>query len=150
MGYRHTQFGYVAPIVLVVFAVLMVVLGTVADDSAGFLAGIGAFFLVLGAVVVNFNRLTAIVEPDSVVAVFGWGWPRRRVFDADIVAVRRVRNRWWYGWGIRWIPNGWMYNVWGLDAVELELASGRVFRIGTDEPDELAESIAALIGTPVD
>jgi hypothetical protein len=30
-----------------------------------------------------------------------------------------------------------MYNVWGLDAVELELQSGKKFRIGTDEPAEL-------------
>ena len=30
-----------------------------------------------------------------------------------------VRNKWWHGWGVRWVPGGSMYNVWGLDAVEL-------------------------------
>ena len=35
------------------------------------------------------------------------------------------------------MPNGWMYNVWGFESVELELRSGRVFRIGTDEPTDL-------------
>ena len=34
-----------------------------------------------------------------------------------------------------------MYDIWGLDAVELDLQSGKKFRIGTDEPDAL---IAAL------
>lgn len=34
-----------------------------------------------------------------------------------------------------------MYNVAGYDAVELELRSGRVFRIGTDEPDALLAAI---------
>ena len=35
-----------------------------------------------------------------------------------MTAVREVRNRWIQGWGIRKISRGWMYNVWGLDAVE--------------------------------
>ncbi len=43
--------------------------------------------------------------------------------------------------GIRKISGGWMYNMWGLDAVELEFTSGTVFRIGTDDSGNL---IAAL------
>jgi hypothetical protein len=35
-----------------------------------------------------------------------------------------------------------MYNVWGLDAVELELTSGKVFRIGTNESDRLHAAIS--------
>ena len=38
-------------------------------------------------------------------------------------------------------PWGWMYNVSGLDAVEIELKGGGRFRIGTDEPDELVRAI---------
>ena len=59
--------------------------------------------------------------------------------------VRQVRNKWWYGWGIRKIPKGWMYNVWGLDAVELEMESGKVFRIGTDEPDQLLGALSIQV-----
>lgn len=72
---------------------------------------------------------------------FGWGWPRRVIDVADITAFRPVRNKWWYGFGIRVISGGWMYNVWGLDAVELDLASGRKFRIGTDETIDLAAAL---------
>ncbi len=36
---------------------------------------------------------------------------------------------------------GWMYNNAGRDAIELSLRSGRVFRIGTDQPDELLEAL---------
>jgi hypothetical protein len=58
-----------------------------------------------------------------------------------------VRNKWWYGWGIRLTPHGWLFNVGGLDAVELELASGRKFRIGTDEPQGLLNAIrTAMVG----
>ena len=53
-----------------------------------------------------------------------------------------MRNKWWYGWGLRWIPGGSMYNVWGFDAVELELRSGKVFRIGSDEPDALLAALS--------
>jgi len=53
-----------------------------------------------------------------------------------------VRNRWWYGWGIRWTPRGWLYNVSGLAAVELTLTDGRRLRIGIDEPERLCEAIA--------
>jgi hypothetical protein len=34
-----------------------------------------------------------------------------------------------------------MYNVWGLDAVELELNSSHVFRIGTADADRLLAAI---------
>jgi len=45
------------------------------------------------------------------------------------------------------ISGGWMYNVWGLDAVELNLTSGKVFRIGTDEPAELLAAVEQLIAS---
>jgi hypothetical protein len=61
----------------------------------------------------------------------------------EVVGFRVVRNKWYHGWGVRKIPGGWMYNVWGLDAVELELASGKKFRIGTDEPQDLAAALRA-------
>jgi hypothetical protein len=43
----------------------------------------------------------------------------------------------------------WVWNVSGLDAVELTLRSGRRFRIGTDEPEELAKAIAMNMSLPV-
>jgi hypothetical protein len=52
-----------------------------------------------------------------------------------------VRNRWYYGWGIRITPRGWLYNVSGLDAVELALKNGKCVRIGSDEPHALARAI---------
>ena len=38
-------------------------------------------------------------------------------------------------------PSGWMFNVSGLDAVELELVNGKRFRIGTEDPSEVVEAI---------
>ncbi len=39
-------------------------------------------------------------------------------------------------------PWGWMFNVSGLDAVDIELKDGGRFRIGTDEPEELVRAIS--------
>ena len=38
-----------------------------------------------------------------------------------------------------------MFNVSGFEAVELTLASGRAFRIGTDQPKELTAAIRLAI-----
>ncbi len=51
-------------------------------------------------------------------------------------------NRWYYGWGIRLTPQGWLWNVAGLDAVELTFSNGKKFRIGTDEPGKLLEALS--------
>ena len=140
MDYEHTQTS-TAAIILAIGVVLIVVgvigILTEGDEGPGWL-GYLIFFVVAGSAFI-FNRLTVTVAAGKVDAVFGFGWPRRSIDVLDIVAIRQVRNGWWYGLGLRWIPHGTLYNVWGLDAVELELKSGRVFRIGTDDgPDLMA------------
>jgi hypothetical protein len=57
-----------------------------------------------------------------------------------------VRNRWWWGWGIRRIGRGqWLFNVSGLDAVELSMKNGKTYRIGTDEPQRLCEVVQSRL-----
>jgi hypothetical protein len=60
---------------------------------------------------------------------------------ADITDAQAVRNPWWVGWGIRYAYNYWVYNVSGFDAVELVKKDGSRVRIGTDEPEILAQKI---------
>ncbi|MGF1598002.1 MAG: hypothetical protein ACFCVK_13895 [Acidimicrobiales bacterium] len=141
MTYRHTQTGRLT---LVMFAVLIVVFVFVAagsDVTATALAGLLVFLVALGGVLSMFTRLTVEVGDTAVSARFSWGWPRRTIALDDIVQVSAVRNRWWYGFGVRITPHGWLYNVWGLDAVHLDLRDGSSFRIGTDEPGALATAI---------
>lgn len=38
---------------------------------------------------------------------------RKRIPLSDISSCQQVRNRWYYGWGIRYIGIGWLYNVSG-------------------------------------
>ena len=90
--------------------------------------------------------MTVKVSRTYVSITFGIGIIRKRFAIADIKKVTIVQNRWYYGWGIRLTPHGWLYSVEGLDAVEIHLRSRRRYRIGTDEPDALASAIRLVIG----
>lgn len=138
VDYEHTQTGRITLLVGAFFAIIgaLAVPAIYGEDPTAALILVAAIAVILGTVIV-FNRLTVTVRAGEVSAAFGWGWPRRTFAFHDVAAVRHVRNSWIYGWGSRWIPGGWMYNVWGREAVELYLTSGRKFRIGTDEPNQL-------------
>ena len=88
-----------------------------------------------------FGWLTVSVDERAIVLRFGIGVVCKRSAIAEVVRATRVRNPWWTGWGIRWLPGRTVYNVSGFDAVEVELADGRVYRIGTDEPAALLAAI---------
>ena len=93
--------------------------------------------VVLAVAGVLFSSLTICVDEEAVSWYFGPGFWRKSVPLREIERVECVRNRWWYGWGIRLTPHGWLYNVSGLDAVELQLFGGRTLRLGTGEPERL-------------
>lgn len=97
--------------------------------------------VVLISVAIVFSSLTVEVGERELHWYFGPGFWSYRLPLGDIQTAAVVRNRWWYGWGIR---RGWgfrLYNVSGLDAVELRLKSGDIRRIGTDDPLGLAAAL---------
>ena len=59
------------------------------------------------------------------------------------MSAKTVKNHWYCGWGIRWCLRFkmWIYNVSGFDAVEIKLKNGKTYRIGTDEPKKLEQTI---------
>lgn len=135
--YRHRQVG----------TVMLVAFGTVAAVSLvgvvlqwGGLAWVAILVGGVAAAIV-FGTLTVEVADGRLMLWFGPGLIRRTFPLVQIQSVRPVRNRWYYGWGIRLVPGGWLFNVSGLNAVEITLASGRRYRIGTDEPQALNQAI---------
>jgi hypothetical protein len=87
-----------------------------------------------------------VVRDGGLTCFFGPGMIRKRIALADIREAQAVHNPWIAGWGIRWMPSRyWLWNVSGRDAVELTLANGNKFRIGTDEPEKLVEAIQSKI-----
>jgi hypothetical protein len=106
----------------------------------GAVVGVVAIFSVL-----SLFSVTTVVSDDAVRVWFGIGLISRRIALNQITSARTVTTHWIYGWGIRWIPRGWLSNVSGLDGVELALVTGRRFRIGTDEPERLAAAIQGAL-----
>jgi hypothetical protein len=145
MEYRHTQWGRLSVPLILLGTVAVVLLVAADDETSTFAASvIAAFIVAISALLLLTSRLEVTVGNGSVTAAFGFGWPRKTVVLADVKEVRRVRNRWWYGFGIRKIPDGWMYNVWGLEAIDVEYETGKVFRIGTDDPENLLAVLSLL------
>ncbi len=141
--YEHTQPGILLRILIGVLAVsvgapAMAVLAEGGVEGAIPLAAIvmmAAFLLAL------FHSLTVRVSRNEIALSFGIGLVRKHFLTKDIQTVATVRNRWYNGWGIRKIRRGWLFNVTGWDAVEIQLVNGRRYRIGTDEPEELLAAI---------
>jgi hypothetical protein len=106
----------------------------------------GAVALLMGIVLAMFHALTIRVSRCDVELSFGIGLIRKR-FDLNAIqSASVVRTRWYHGWGIKKIRGGWLYNVSGFDAVEIQLANAHHDRIGTDEPDKLLAAIQSARG----
>jgi len=138
--YQHTQRGDLM--------LVMLALGAVVCVAAGFLIpphpvrwvmwGFAVLFVVMAWL---FSSLTVEVTEDEVRWRFGPGLWTHRMPRADIATTQVVRNSVLNGFGIRMRPGFRLYNVSGLDAVELRLKSGEVRRIGTDDAPGLAAAL---------
>jgi hypothetical protein len=137
MTYRHTQPGTLILAGCLVAGGLCVVLLW----RTGQWPPAIALSLLMVALAIVFSSLTVEVEDGELRWYFGPGfWTYRLSLDA-IKEVAVVRNNWWNGWGIRIAPGFRLYNVSGLDAVELKLGPNDIRRIGTDDPQGLAAAL---------
>ena len=140
--YRHTQIGWV--ILGVVAAILAFVWSRLPPEAAA--AASFPLLLVSVLTLLVFSALTVEVDAEAIRLRFGIGLVRKRIPLAEVRSWREVRNPWYTGWGIRLGPGYVLWNVSGRGAVELALASGRCFRVGTDEPAALAAALASARG----
>lgn len=140
MNYKHTQVGRVMIWALVIVIAAAFVTLAVTPLPEGTLSA--AIMLLAGLVVASFVSLTVEIEGGTLTCSFGPGFIKKRIPLADIDHATVVRNPWYVGWGIRWIPGRYsVWNVSGFQAVELVLRNGHRFRIGTDEPETLLRAI---------
>ena len=138
-SYTHTQRGMAWVLIIGCGAPLVVLLVLYRSGelgTAGTVATILTMIFVCGLLWLM-GSLTVTVADDMLSFHFGPGVIRKRIPIADITQVKTVRNPWYYGWGIRLTPHGWLYNVAGFDAVEVTRRGGSSLRLGTDEPGAL-------------
>jgi hypothetical protein len=135
--YRHMQIGWVLLAALAAGAGVVVF----ATGKTGWSTAASVVLTLLIVVAVLFCTLTVRINGGLIECRYGPGLVCKYIPLATIRGVRTARTAWYQGWGIRLTSDGWLFNVSGLDAVEVELADGKRIRIGTDEPQALAAAI---------
>ena len=132
--YKHTQIGYFLVSVYSIVVLFLGYLNIMTNFHPLTLIGLIIILIILG----TFSRLTVTIDDQLIKIQFGLKIIRKTFPLQEIEACRVVRNPWYYGWGIRFTPRGWLFNVSGFSAIELRMKNGKLYRIGTDEPDNLA------------
>jgi hypothetical protein len=146
--YKNRQLGYLLlGIVVLMLTISMAIIYSL--GSMGSLIGDAVIPIVTVVVVMliaSFATLTVEVDQENVQLYFGPGVIKKTIPISAIRFHKPVRNKWYYGFGIRYYPGGTLWNVSGLHAIELTLRDGKRFRIGTDEPQALSEALSKQTG----
>lgn len=135
--YKHTQTGYTV-IMLLIAGFIIAIIGTIRYENN--IVPIIVLFMLLICIFLFFS-LTIIIDDKHIKFSFGIGLIKKKFPLDDIVDYKIVKNAWYYGWGIRLTPHGWLYNVSGFTALEIILKSGAKYRIGTDNPQGLENAL---------
>ncbi len=135
--YKHTQIGY---LLLGLYSAVILLIGYL-NIARGFNPFALAALVILLIAAGLFATLTVAVDDRMIKIQFGVGVIRKAFLLKEVEAFGVVQNPWYYGWGIRYTPRGWLFNVSGFSAIELQMKSGKLYRIGTDDPKGLATAI---------
>ncbi len=139
--YKHTQIGY-----LLLISYSVVALGIAFLNIAAAFHPLAVTLLIILLIVLGiFSRLTVTIDDQTIKIQFGLRVIRKAFPLKEIDAYRVVKNPWYYGWGIRFTPRGWLFNVSGFSAIELQMKSGKRYRIGTDDPENLAKALGKAL-----
>jgi hypothetical protein len=144
---KFTQFGTFSVITLLsvfILTVIFLFLGGLDNPTERLVFVIVplTFFICL----LIFYKLTISIDSTTLSFRMGLGFVRRKYPISDIESCSPVKNSMMYGIGIRKIPGGWLYNVTGLDAIEITFkSSNSVIRIGTDKAEEISGIISKMI-----
>ncbi|HNP75203.1 MAG TPA: hypothetical protein PKL09_02430 [bacterium] len=147
-SYKHTQIGYLMIIVtlavLVFFAWVQITARAEppsVDSGANFL--VTATMILILFVLASFMTLTTAIDKKYLRLRFGYGIFRKKFLLSDIISAKQVKNHWYYGWGIRLCLGSkmWVYNISGFDAVEIVMKNEKIYRLGTNTPNELVAAI---------
>ena len=141
--YKEFQFGWLTFIILIPIQIFVTFLyftelGDRPLDRNTYIIVNGTFLLVYFL----FYGMTTKVDTERINISFGPGVIRKTIKVDTIINVDTIKNPWYYGWGIRIIPNGWLYNISGSDGIELRFSDKRgIIRIGTKDSAKLKNEI---------
>jgi hypothetical protein len=105
--------------------------------NLGAIVGIGVLIIVC----VLFGAMTIEINDRLLKVVFGIGIIRKTVALQDIDRCSIVEIPWYYGWGIRLTPCGWLYRLSGSKGVLVTMKTGKQFQIGLMDPLPLQQAV---------
>jgi hypothetical protein len=135
--YRHTQVGYLQIFVFGGGAVGLasIILRHAVSSILYLLLAVMLFLLLF------FSTLTVQIDDEYLSFWFNIGWFRRNIALPAIQHHSAAKSSAREGWGIRFTPVGKLYNVSGLDCLDVVTKGGERIRIGTDEPELLERQL---------
>jgi len=141
--YKEFTFGwlifvFVIPIHFLLTYLYMNDIGDRPIDTTGYI-GITMTFILTCFLLFG---LTTKLTSDTITISFGIGLIRRRIPLKKVKTVDTIKSPWYYGWGIRIIPNGILFNMSSSDGVELKFNdTDRIIRIVTRDSLTLKKEI---------
>lgn len=151
--YKYTQVGIVTILMILLVGAVIAFLfyaglkSTEGQDAAVLKVIIvvvaGAFILAL----VLFYSFTIQIADGILNFWFGFGVGRKSFPIEGIRSIETVKNPWYYLWGIKSIPGGWLYSIApGGRAIELIFKDNKKIRLGTNRPKEIKRRLDKAIG----
>ena len=150
--YKYTQVGIVTILMLLLAAaftafVFFSAIKSAEGQEATILKVTGlvvAGFFVLA--LASFYSFTIQIADGKLTFWFGFGVVRKSFPIEGIQSIGIVKNPWYYLWGIKSIPGGFLYSISpGGRAIELIFKDDRKIRLGTDRPEEIKQRLDEAI-----
>jgi len=138
--YRHTQYGSFMVLVFLITGILIaaVAFGMVAEGRVPSAILMLGFYL---SGLVMFYAFTIEISDVKLKFWFGIGIIQKTIALSEIQSTKEIKNPWYYFWGIKSIPGGWLYAIAPGTAVEIVLQDGKIIQLGTDQPTNLVRAI---------
>lgn len=137
VNYQHTQRAYYIYGIVIVELVLTILMILFSSINWWVIL----LLTLTGVILYAMSSLTVKVDDKTITIYFGSKFFNKSFTLQGIKSSKVVSNPWYYGWGIHRTPRGWLYNVAGKYGIEVEYENGKMFRIGSDEPEKLIKAI---------
>jgi hypothetical protein len=146
---KHREFQFATIVFIISFPIQILLTFLYSTNAGTHPMSLPSFIMVNGLFLVIyllFYGMKTTVNRDRIQISYGIGLIRKSIKLSRIKGVHIVSNPWYYGWGIRLIPNGWLYNINGSAGVELRFKdTSRAIRIGSADSAHLQRAISSMI-----
>ena len=138
--YKNTQFGALTIIILLLVGLLIAPITLSLLDEGRLLVVLIMIALYL-LVLALFYALTVQISDGKLKFWFGIGLISKTYSLNEIQSTQEVKDPWYYFWGVKSIPGGWLYAIAPGNALEIVLKNGKIVHLGTNQSKKLKEAM---------